>query len=323
MSLGLFFDGMSDTKDFLQLANEAESLGIDSIWLAEHFCYRDAFVMATAVLQATKKMQVVPGPLSPYAHHPMTLAMGIATLAELGQGRVGLHLGTGNVSAQKEIGIQVTRPVETLRESIETIRCLLGGEFVYYPGKHFTFEGAKMALTAQVPIYLAAIGPKMLATAGECADGVVLSGGLSAKFISKSLKFVNVTPSESRRAGNSFQKAGIIIASVAPTHREAYDTVKPLLSYLFRTPFLSEDWALNGLHVDHEAILVAIQHRDWETAQKYVSDDAIVLHSIAGSPEEFKKCLRGYLDSGLDLPVLWLVGSPERQKLALETALEV
>lgn len=324
MPFGLFFDGMSDTSGFIAFASEAERLGIGSVWVAEHFCFRDAFVVATALLKETKSMGVVPGPVSPYSRHPMTLAMGATSLSELAPGRVGLHLGTGNLSAQQEFGVYVKRPLRTMREAIETIRELMTGDFVHYQGQQFAFDGVKMGFTAApVPIYLAAIGPKMLATAGTYADGVVLSAGLSPEFVARSLETVRAARVQAERGNRPFKRVGFIVASAAPDSGEAYDNARQLLSYLFRTPFLVEDWALHGINIDHEAILAAIRKRDWDTAKSYVSDEAVALHSISGSPVQFKDRLQAYLDAGLDLPVIKPLGPPERQRLALELALEV
>lgn len=324
MPFGLFFNGMSDARDFIAFARRAERLGVDSVWVAEHFCFRDAFVMASALLQATKIMTVVPGPVSPYSRHPMILAMGAASLSELGVGRVALHLGTGNLSAQQEFGVRVEWPLRTMREAIEAIRELLAGDFVHYEGQCFTFAGAKMGFSAApVPIYLAAIGPKMLATAGTCADGVVLSAGLSPKFVSRSLVKVDAARVKAGRDGQPFKRIGFIVASVARDEGEAYDAARSFLSYLFRTPFLAEDWALNGINIDHEAILAAIKRRDWEKARSYVGDEAVALHSASGLPAQFKDRLGAYLEAGYDLPVIMPLGSPERQQQALELALEV
>lgn len=324
MSFGLFFDGMSDVNDFIAFASEAERLGVSSVWVAEHFCFRDSLVTASALLQATETMTVVPGPVSPYSRHPMTIAMGAASLSELGGGRVGLHLGTGNLKAQQGFGVQVERPLRTMCEAIEVIRELLGGDFVHYQGERFTIDGAKMGFTvAHMPIYLAAIGPKMLATAGEYADGVVLSAGISPMYVARSLEKVNAARNEAGRDDQPFKRIGFVVASAAPDTSEAFDNAKRLLSYLFRTPFLAEDWALNSISVDHKAILAAIKKRDWEKAKSYVSDEAVALHSISGSPAEFKDRLHEYLNAGCDLLVMMLLGPPDRQRMALELALEV
>ncbi len=323
MTFGILFDGMSDANDFMSFAREAEQMGVRSVWMAEHFCFRDALVTATALTSATKLMEVVPGPLSPYARHPITIAMGIQSLAELAPGRVGLNLGTGNIGAQQECGIDVDKPLTTMKEAIESIRALLSGDFVHLQAERFHFHGAKMGFkTGPIPLYLSAIGPKMLASAGRYADGVVLSAGLSPQYVTRSLRQVDDARILSKDKGSPFRRIGLVVTSAAPDTRTAYDAGRGLLSYLFRTPLLAEDWALNHIHIDHQAIAEAIKLRDWERAKTYVPDEAITLHSISGSPTEFRARFQAYLKAGYDQPVLMLVGTPENRRLALRLALE-
>lgn len=324
MAFGILFDGMSNACEFITFAREAEHMGVQSVWVAEHFCFRDALVTSAALVMATEKIEVIPGPLSPYTRHPMTIAMGIESLSELSTGRIGLNIGTGNISAQQEFGINVDKPVKTMKEAIESIRALFSGDFVYYQAEKFKFHGTKMGLnTAPIPIYLSAIGPKMLASAGKYADGVVLSAGISPKFITKSLKQVEDARSLCEVDRVPFRRVGFVVTSAAPDTRTAYDAAKGLLSYLFRTPFLAKDWTLNGINIDHQSILQAIKLRDWEKAKTYVPDEAVALHSISGSPAEFRDRFQTYLEAGYDQPVLILTGSPENRRLALKLALEV
>jgi len=324
MPVGLYFDGMSTIGEFVEFAKEAEAQGVDSIWVAEHFCYRDAFVSASALLGATSQINVVPGPISPYSHHPMTIAMGAATLSELAPGRVGLNIGTGNIAAQNEFGVKVVRPAKVIAEAIAGIRGLVHGERVQFEGQHFSFDGARMGFASDpIRIFMSAIGPRMISAAGRHADGLVLSAGVSPKFAALSLESARAA----RRARNEdlgpFTLVCAVVASAASDTGEAYSTAKRLLSYLFRVPVLEKDWELNGIQVDHAAILSAIQRQDRLAAMSYITDETVALHTVSGSPPEFKDRLQAYLDAGIDLPILLLQGSAENRKLALELALEV
>jgi len=324
MPVGLYFDGMSTISEFVAFAKEAESQGVDSIWVAEHFCYRDAFVSASTLLGATSQISVVPGPISPYSHHPMTIAMGAATLSELAPGRVGLNIGTGNIAAQNEFGVKVVRPVEVMAEAIAGVRGLVHGEKVRFEGQHFSFDGARMGFAADpIRIFMSAIGPRMISTAGRHADGLVLSAGVSPKYAALSLKRARVARQERSEELGPFTLVCAVVASAAPDTGEAYSTAKRLLSYLFRVPALEKDWELNGIRVDHTAILSAIKRQDRQVAMSFITDETVALHTVSGSPTEYKDRLQAYLDVGIDLPILLLQGSAENRRLALELALEV
>jgi 5,10-methylenetetrahydromethanopterin reductase len=324
MPVGLYFDGMSPLHEFVGFAKEAEGKGVDSIWAAEHFGYRDGFVCASAVLQSTRAIRVIPGPISPYAHHPMSIAMGVATLSELAPGRVGLNIGTGNITAQSEFGVKVAQPVHVMGEAIAGVRGLIRGDSVRFEGKHFSFAGARMGFSPDpVKIYMSAIGPRMISAAGRHADGLVLSAGVSPRFAAASLERASTARRQAEGSTGSFTLVCAMVASAALDQIEAYVNAKRLLSYLFRVPVLEEDWKLNGNQVDHEAILSAIRRQDRETAMSYISDETVASHSVAGSPNQFMDSLQAYLDAGIDLPILLLQGSMENRALALDLALEV
>lgn len=323
MSLGVLYSGLYDANEFIAFAQDAQTLGVDSAWIAEQPGHRDAFVIASALTQQTG-LKVYPGAISPYSRHPMTIAMSAAALNELAPGRVGLVLGTGGVPNQATYGVPVEQPARTMREAVAAVRGLLAGETLDRHGSRFSFLGARLGVSApQVPIYLAAIGPRLQAAAGAVADGVVFSSGHSPAFLVLSKRRVLAAHAASGRAGQPFACAGFIVASVAEDRAAAIDRTKALLSYLFSSPFKAEDWALNGVSVDHAAILQALTRHDAEAAKQLVSDEMVALCSASGTPAEFQDRLRAYFAVGLDVPVLAPLGSPHEKRLAVRLAREV
>jgi len=323
MSLGILYNGLYDAQAFIALARDAEALGVDSAWVAEQPGHRDAFVIASALAQQTG-LTVYPGAISPYTRHPMSIAMSAAALHELAPGRVGLVLGTGGVPSQAAYGVQVEQPALVMREAVSAVRALLAGQVVDTPGPRFQFHGARLDPAApEVPIYLAAIGPRLQAVAGEVADGVVFSSGHSPAFLAHSRARVRAAHATSARSGQPFICAGFIVASVSADHARAYDRTRSLLSYLFSAPFKAEDWALNGLAVDHAAILQALQRGDAQAAARLVGDDLVDAFSASGTPAEFQDRFKAYAALGLERPVLAPLGTPDEQKLSLRLALEV
>jgi len=115
MRVGLCFDGFYSINEMVELARLADGFGMDSIWMSDHLCFRDSVTSAMAFLATTKKIKVVPAPLSPYSRHPIISAMSIATLEEFAPGRVMATPGTGNAAALEEAGMKVTRPLKTMR----------------------------------------------------------------------------------------------------------------------------------------------------------------------------------------------------------------
>lgn len=322
MPLGLCFDGMRPLGEMVTLAQAAEAAGIQSIWLAEHMGYRDAVSSTMAILAATKQVAAVPVAISPYARHVLIHAMAGATLAEAAPGRVKWCLGMGNPMALDEMGITPRRPVVAVREYLSALRALWAGEALRRNGEAVILRGARLAfsLPVPIPILLAAMGPKMLELAGEAADGVVLSAGLSHAFMKHCLEAVTATAHHAGRRSEGLELVGFVITAASRDPAEAVEAARATLAYLFRSKFAAENLRFTGTRIDLEALAEAASRRDWETAKRHVTDEVVHAYAIAGTPDECRRRLRDYLDVGLTTPVLFPVGEERNRHLVLEIA---
>jgi len=304
------------------LARAAEAAGVGSIWLAEHMGFREAISTAMAVLVTTERLTAVPVAISPYARHVLIHAMAGATLAEAAPGRVKWCLGMGNPMALDEMGITPRRPVVAVREYLSALRALWAGEALRRDGEAVILRGARLAFSppASIPILLAAMGPKMLELAGEAADGVVLSAGLSHAFMKHSLEAVAAGARRAGQAAEAMEIVGFIITATSRSHAEAVEAARSTLAYLFRSKFIAENLRFSGTRIDLEALAEAASRRDWDTAKRYVTDEVVHAYAIAGTPEECRRRLRDYLDVGLTTPVLFPVGDERNRHLVLEIA---
>ncbi|MFQ5904181.1 MAG: LLM class flavin-dependent oxidoreductase [Candidatus Binatia bacterium] len=325
MRLGLCFDGFYSINEMVELAKLADGVGMESIWMSDHLCFRDSLASAMAFLTTTKRITVVPAPLSPYSRHPIISAMAVATMEELAPGRVMATAGTGNAAALEEVGIKVTRPLRTMREYMEVLRCFLSGETVNFHGEVFNINGAKMGLRPSSPIriYMTAVKPRMLCLAGEIGDGVLLSAGCAPKYIAQC---VGETRKGAERTGKSLRErdvAGFITTSVSKNTREAIEARKTFLAYIFRNKHHAENIRMGGGKVDQGSLATAIGKRDWEGAKRLISDEVVFAHSISGTPSECRKRLEEFIEMGLNLPILLPMGTQEARKRVVELAREL
>jgi 5,10-methylenetetrahydromethanopterin reductase len=161
---------------YITLAQAAEAAGFDQLWLSHDLFLRSSPVILTAVAQATTHLQIGSGIFNPYTLNPAELAMFAATMDELSGNRFNLGLAAGAKDFLGWIGLEQERPLTALRETIQVIRQLLAGETAELTG-HFLQWGHEAYLRFPAPrvtpIYIGAMGPKMLALAGEAADGVL------------------------------------------------------------------------------------------------------------------------------------------------------
>ena len=181
LGLNLGYWGLGNDADNLALAREADALGYDVAWVAEAYG-SDAATVLTWVAAQTERIDVGSAVFQIPARTPAMTAMTAATLDTLSGGRFRLGLGvSGPQVSEGWHGVRFDKPLGRTREYAEIVRQALRRETLRYDGEHFTLPlpdgpGKAIKLTvhpvrAQIPLYLAAVGPKNLELTGEIADG--------------------------------------------------------------------------------------------------------------------------------------------------------
>jgi F420-dependent oxidoreductase-like protein len=176
MKLGVFLSQDSG----LQVVREAERLGY-AIALAPEGFKSDAPSLLGAAAACTDRIGLASGVMQIPARTPVMTALTAATLDSISHGRFRLGLGVSNPDVSHGwYGVPFDRPLQRTREYVEVVRLALSGEPVRYAGRHIRLppqgvtEAAHLravSVRADIPIYLAAVGPANLELAGEIADG--------------------------------------------------------------------------------------------------------------------------------------------------------
>ena len=162
--------------EYVAVAQAAEAAGFDQIWVSNDLFLRSAPVILQAMAHATERIEVGTGILNPYTIHPAEIAMLAATMDEATGNRFNLGLASGAGEFLKWVGIDAGQPLAAVRETINAVRSLLRGERTPYEGAFLHWQAeAYLRFDAPrvTPIYVGAMGPKMLALTGELADGAL------------------------------------------------------------------------------------------------------------------------------------------------------
>lgn len=181
LGLNLGYWGAGNDQDNLALALEADRLGYDVAWVAEAYG-SDAPSVLAWVGALTERIDLGAAVMQIPARTPAMTAMTAATIDSLSGGRFRLGLGvSGPQVSEGWHGVPFTAPLGRTREYVDIVRMALARKTVAYEGKHWTLPlldgpGKALKLTvhpvrAEIPVYLAAVGPKNLELAGEIADG--------------------------------------------------------------------------------------------------------------------------------------------------------
>lgn len=171
----------SSPADHLALAQEADRLGFSSVWAAEAYGSDSPSILAWIAGQ-TERIDVGTAVMQIPARSPAATAMTAATIDTITGGRFRLGLGvSGPQVSEGWHGVRYGKPLARTREYIDIVKLALSRKPVVYQGEHYTLplpDGPGKALRlsfhplrSEIPIYLAAVGPKNLELAGELTDG--------------------------------------------------------------------------------------------------------------------------------------------------------
>jgi 5,10-methylenetetrahydromethanopterin reductase len=158
------------------VAVAAEQAGFGQLWFSNDLFLRSAPVLAGALAAGTKAIGLGIAVMNPYSVHVSELAMVAATAQEVSGGRFALGLGAGSEQFLGWAGISRERPLATTRSALAVLRALLGHPDVdeaLLPEWFGPQSVLRFPLTRPVPVYIGAMGPKMLQMAGRHADGVL------------------------------------------------------------------------------------------------------------------------------------------------------
>ena len=234
LNLG-YLDGRSAVSETLELTRQAERLGFAVVWAAEAYGSDSPSVLAwlagqTSTIDLGSAVMQIPG------RSPAMTAMTAATLDLLSGGRFRLGLGvSGPQVSEGWHGVRFAAPLARTRSYVEVVRTALARRTVEHDGPHHPLplpDGPGKALRlgmrplrADLPLYLAAVGPKNLELAGEVADGW-LAVFCDPDLLGEQLAHVRVGRTRLGRSLDGFDVVPSVPLSVGEDPRACADRVR-------------------------------------------------------------------------------------------------
>ena len=159
-----------------QLAAAAEAAGFGSVFVAEG--HGDAIALCHPVIAATSRVRVGTAIANAALRPPVLAAKTAAQLDQASEGRFLLGLGVANDVMNGRFGLTPFPPLAMVAEYVAVVRSVLAGDPAGYAGQLFRTGMVPLdspPVRRELPVYLAALGPRMLELAGRIADGVILN----------------------------------------------------------------------------------------------------------------------------------------------------
>jgi len=253
----------------VQTAQRIEEIGYDSMWYPDHLMgfipetiwtpdvtplsffqnsphtFPDPFTLMAAHATVTSKILLGMSVTETIRRHPAVFAQTALTLDHISKGRVIFGLGAGEIENIEPYGLDFTNPVSRLEENLRIIRLLWSDqvEKKSFEGKYLSLRDAVLTLEPYQegiypPLWLGAMGPRMLRLTGEFADGWLPVGLNLPDSLERYKKGLNIIRESAKKAGRDPDSvtAGLYaMVCVAQTHEECHE--------LF-TKLLAKAWAL-------------------------------------------------------------------------------
>jgi probable F420-dependent oxidoreductase len=163
--------------EYAAIARAAEEAGFDSIWVGDHYLYRDArgergpweaWTLLAGLAAVTSRVHLGPLVACLGFHAPAVLAKTAATVDEISGGRLVLGVGAGwNETEFRAFGLPFEHRVSRFEEAFEIVRRLLAGERVTFSGRFFSTDDAVLAPAPKrrPTLMVGGNGPRLLSIA--------------------------------------------------------------------------------------------------------------------------------------------------------------
>ena len=300
MKFGIEFVPQIPLKELVRLVKIAEDVGFEYAWITDHYNNKNVYETLALIAAETETIKMGPGVTNPYVRSPAISASAIATIDEISEGRATFGIGPGDKATFDALGIEWTKPVSTIKAAIADINTLLAGEKTEAGA---ALGGVKKVQDA-IPIYMGAQGPKMLETAGEIADGVLINASnpkdyeAAMPMIKKGLE----------AAGEKeFDVGAYTATSIGPDSDAAKNAAKIVVAFIAAgspPPVIERHGLPDGFNTQMGEFLAK---GDFGGAIGAVTDEALDAFSVCGTPDEFIPKIEGLAEMGV---TQYVAGSP-------------
>ena len=300
MKFGIEFVPNQPLDEIIKLVKLAEDVGFEYTWITDHYNNKNVYETLAALATNTETIKMGPGVTNPYVRSPAISASAIATIDEITNGRATFGIGPGDKATFDALGIEWTKPVSTIKSAIADINTLLTG------GK--TEAGAQLggvkAVQEHIPIYMGAQGPKMLETAGEIADGVLINAS-NPKDYDAAMPMIK--KGIDAAGAKEFDVGAYTATSIGPDSDAAKNAAKIVVAFIAAgspPPVIERHGLPDGYNTKMGEFLAK---GDFGGAIGAVTDEALDAFSVCGTPDEFIPKIEGLAEKGV---TQYVAGSP-------------
>ena len=311
--ISIAYGSRQDTTndEVLEIARLSEAHGYSTFFTGESWG-RDALTLLTFVACNTATLKLGTGILPIYSRTPSLIAQSIASLDSISGGRAILGLGTsGKIVIENWHGVKFKNPIANTEAYVAIIRQALSGQRVDYSAGDFSLRGFRLNINpvqAEIPIYLASLGPRNLELTGKVANGWIPIWVHYQHL--RSLK--NAVEYGSELAGRNPDSVKVCpqilcyMADKSEERERAKDLIRNHIAYYVggMGTYYYNLFCRYGYRRESDKVREAWARNDRGKAARLISDEMVDGIAITGDTEECKFQLARFRAYGADAPVV-------------------
>lgn len=328
-------DGIVTGTDLAEIARRAralEELGYDGVCSAE--IAHDPFLPLVVAAEHTRRVELGTQIAVAFARNPMTLANIGYDLHAYSQGRFRMGLGSQiKPHIEKRFSMPWSRPAARMRELVLAVRAIWR---CWNEGEPLAFRGEFYRHTLMTPMFdpgpnpygepavlLAAVGERMTEVAGEVADGLILHGFTTERYVREvTLPALERGFAKSGRTRDTFEISGPLFVVTGETEEEmaaATRATKQQLAFYGSTPAYRPVLELHGWGGLHDELNRLSKQGKWVEMGECIDDEVLRTFAVVAEPEQVAAAMKARYGGLVDRIMFGapLQGDPSRLAAAV------
>jgi probable F420-dependent oxidoreductase len=299
LDAALLSTGMDDVP---ATARDLEARGYAGVWASE--VAHDPFLQLLAAGQATEHLQVGTAIAVAFARSPMTLATTAYDLQRYTRGRFVLGLGTQiKAHVERRFSMPWSAPAARMREFIGALHAIWDawqhGGPLRFQGEHYRHTLMTPMFSPEPhewgapPVYLAAVGPLMTRLAGEVADGLLVHGFTTERYLRE--RTIPALEEGLASSGRTREQVAVTLPGLVVSGRgeqemaTAAAAVKATIAFYGSTPAYRSVLELHGwgaLADELHALSVGRREDKWTAMRDLVDDEVLGTFAVVAAPDD-------------------------------------
>ena len=294
----------TDFETLARTARELEDVGYDGVQSAE--TNHDPFLPLVVAAEHTEQLELSTSIAVAFARNPMTLANVSYDLQFFSKGRFSLGLGSQiKPHIEKRFSMPWSHPAARMREMVQAIHAIWAS---WETGEKLDFRGEFYRHTLMTPMFnpgpnpygnpkivIAAVGELMTEVAGEVADGMILHGFTTERYVREvTLPALQRGWERSGKTRADFQISGPLFVVTGATEEDfekARQGTKQQIAFYGSTPAYRAVLELHGWGDLQDELNRLSKQGEWVKMGELIDDDVLETFAVVAEPEDIPKAL--------------------------------